>query len=286
MSKIVLRPATTTDVPAVLAFWQNAAEDAHRPADSAKAVEALIRRDPDALILALDETELVGTIIAGWDGWRCHIYRLAVAPQRRRLGIGRNLIEAAEQRFTDLGGTRADAMVLDDNELAHSAWKAHGYAPQPEWSRWVKPLPQGSAWKTRPAQPDDVDQIADLRAVVLRPDLSRLGRYDEQRVRQRLRDEFVAKHTSVLEVAGAFAGCIALRPADDGHWLEHFYLDPELQGRGIGSAVLGELLEQCDRERLTVRVNVLQGSPARRLYERHGFTVVTEDAIDVFMLRA
>lgn len=295
MSKIVLRPATTTDVPAVLAFWKNAAEDAHRPADSVEAVEALVRRDPDALILALDESadgepELVGTVIAGWDGWRCHIYRVAVAPHRRRLGIGRTLLDAAEQRFARLGGTRADAMVLDENSLAHSVWKASGYAPQPEWSRWVKPLaplPQGStsAWETRPARPADVEPIAELRAVTLRPDLERLGRYDEHRVRQRLRDEFEAKHTSVIEVAGAFAGCIALRPADDGHWLEHFYLDPGLQGRGIGSAVLSELLESCDRERIAVRVNVLQGSPARRLYARHGFTVVSEDAVDIFMLR-
>jgi hypothetical protein len=39
-----------------------------------------------------------------------------------------------------LGGNRADAMVLDDNGGAHLIWQAGGYRPQPEWSRWVKPL--------------------------------------------------------------------------------------------------------------------------------------------------
>ncbi|GAB2514844.1 GNAT family N-acetyltransferase [Nocardia heshunensis] len=97
------------------------------------------------MILAVDEDttadpELVGTVIAGWDGWRCHIYRLAVAPDHRRKGIGGRLIQAAEQRFARLGGTRADAMVLDENNLGQQAWKTNGYAPQPEWSRWVKPL--------------------------------------------------------------------------------------------------------------------------------------------------
>jgi len=76
------------------------------------------------------------------------------------------------------------------------------------------------------------------RAVVLRADLERLGRYDEQRVRQRLRDGFAPKHTWVVEAAGAFAGCVSLRPADDAHSLEHFYLAPHLQGSGIGAAVL------------------------------------------------
>ncbi|MFF7215186.1 GNAT family N-acetyltransferase [Streptomyces sp. NPDC008238] len=137
----------------------------------------------------------------------------------------------------------------------------------------------------RPAAATDVEAVAELRAVVMRPDLERLGRYDERRVRQRLRDAFVPEHTWVVDVDGAFAGCVALRPADDAHWLEHFYLAPHLQGGGIGTAVLRTLLERCDRAGVPVRLNVLRGSAARRLYERHGFTVDTEDPVDVFMVR-
>ncbi len=145
-------------------------------------------------------------------------------------------------------------------------------------------------WGIRQASTADVEAVAELRAVVLRADLQRLGRYDEQRVRQRLRDGFAPAHTWVIEVDGAFAGSVSLRPAEDAHGdphlvLEHFYLAPHLQGSGIGTAVLRGLLERCDREGTPVRLNVLQGSPARRLYERHGFTVETEDPVDVFMVR-
>jgi GNAT superfamily N-acetyltransferase len=140
-------------------------------------------------------------------------------------------------------------------------------------------------WELRPAEDADVEPIAELRAVTLRPDLERLDRFDPDSVRQRLRNGFDAEHTWVIEVEGEFAGCIALRPDVEAHWLEHFYLHPRWQGAGIGSAVLGKLLERCDREHLLVRVNVLHGSPARRLYERHGFTVVTETPVDIFMLR-
>ncbi|MEV4628795.1 GNAT family N-acetyltransferase [Micromonospora sp. NPDC049523] len=140
-------------------------------------------------------------------------------------------------------------------------------------------------WEIRPASVADIEAVAELRAVVLRADLERLGRYDEQRVRQRLRDGFTPQHTWVIEVDGAFAGCVSLRPAEDAHWLEHFYLVPYLQGSGIGTAVLRGLLERCDRDGTLVRLNVLQGSAARRLYERHGFTPETENAVDVFMVR-
>lgn len=137
----------------------------------------------------------------------------------------------------------------------------------------------------RPAEQSDVEAIAELRAVVMRPGLERLGRYDEHRVRQRLRDGFSPRHTSIITTNGTFAGSVTLRPSDDAHWLEHFYLAPEVQGRGLGSAVLRTLLTRTDTTGDLVRLNVLQGSPARRLYERHGFTIESQDPIDIFMLR-
>jgi len=114
----------------------------------------LIARDPEALILAVDDDTddtVVGSIIVGWDGWRCHLYRLAVAPTHRRQGIGRELVARAEARFTSYGGTRADAMVLDDNAQAHRVWANAGYALQPEWSRLRAGPPPG--W-SRSRSPD------------------------------------------------------------------------------------------------------------------------------------
>ncbi|MGW8993175.1 GNAT family N-acetyltransferase [Streptomyces zhihengii] len=135
------------------------------------------------------------------------------------------------------------------------------------------------------ASAEDVETLAGIRAQAMRPDLERLGRYDDRRVRQRLRDAFVPAHTWTVRVSGALLGCVALRPEGDGYWLEHFYLAPALHGRGVGSAVLRGLLARCDAENATVRLNVLVGSPVARLYARHGFTVESSDAVDVFMVR-
>ena len=140
MSHLVLRAADSRELGEVLPFWATAAENASRPPDTPGALAALHLRDPDALIVAVEGDRIVGTIIAGWDGWRCHLYRLAVDPQRRRSGIGAALIAAAEDRIRSLGGTRIDAMVLDDNGRAHGIWAAHGYRRQDDWSRWIKPL--------------------------------------------------------------------------------------------------------------------------------------------------
>ncbi|MEV0350519.1 GNAT family N-acetyltransferase [Nonomuraea sp. NPDC050680] len=134
-----IRHGGLDDVPAVLDFWLLAAEGTDRR-DSPDKVVALIERDPEALLIAELDGELVGTLIAGWDGWRAHLYRLAVHPAHRRKGIATTLLAAAESRFAAFGAFRADAMVLDDNLSAHGVWAAAGYALQPTWSRWVKPL--------------------------------------------------------------------------------------------------------------------------------------------------
>ncbi|WP_325058563.1 GNAT family N-acetyltransferase [Microbacterium saperdae] len=135
----------------------------------------------------------------------------------------------------------------------------------------------------RPSTPEDAAWIAELRAVVLRDDLTRLGRYDEVRVRQRFLGSFRTATTQIIVVDGRDAGSIAVRPDEGVRWIEHFYLDPATQGRGVGGAVLARVLSDAGQQ--TFRLNVLQGSPALRLYRRAGFVVDSEDEVDIFLTR-
>ena len=137
-----------------------------------------------------------------------------------------------------------------------------------------------------PAQPGDAPRLAELRAEALFDSLNRLGRYDEQRVRERFYGSFDPKRTKIVEVRGAFAGCIALKPSAQGEgWLlEHFYLNRGSQGSGIGVEVLRRILLLAAQKPGPVRLNVLQGSLARRLYERFGFKTESEDETDVYMV--
>ncbi|MCL9659183.1 GNAT family N-acetyltransferase [Paenibacillus hunanensis] len=143
-------------------------------------------------------------------------------------------------------------------------------------------LPQ---YELQSASIDDANWIAELRALVLKDDLTRLNRYDEVRVRQRFLNSFQPDCTQVITVHGLPVGCIAMRPEGGGYVLEHFYIHPDHQGKGIGSAVLAEVLSDTRLHGQTVTLNVLQGSSARRLYERYEFKLSEQDEVDVFMKR-
>jgi ribosomal protein S18 acetylase RimI-like enzyme len=55
------------------------------------------------------------------------------------------------------------------------------------------------------------------------------------------------------------------------------YLLPGVPGQGIGTRLLQMLLQTADNAGLIARLDVLKVNPARRLYERCGFTIIGEN---------
>ena len=66
------------------------------------------------------------------------------------------------------------------------------------------------------------------------------------------------------------------RHPEEPHWYLGFLgVEPDLQGRGIGSALMQPVLARCDRERVPAYLEA-STERNRRLYERHGFELVEE----------
>jgi ribosomal protein S18 acetylase RimI-like enzyme len=131
-----LRTAQAAEIPAVLRLWSEATVEPTRT-DNADSLVHLLDHDPGALIVADEDGALVGSVIATFDGWRGSIYRLAVTPARRRTGLGRQLLEAAEERLAGLGATRLQAIVVETDTRATGFWRATGWEQQVERLRFV-----------------------------------------------------------------------------------------------------------------------------------------------------
>ncbi|HMC32156.1 MAG TPA: GNAT family N-acetyltransferase [Candidatus Angelobacter sp.] len=89
----------------------------------------------------------------------------------------------------------------------------------------------------------------------------------------------------IIEQDGAAVGRMMVFRQPAAAVLVDIALLPEQRGRGIGGGLIQTLIEQCDRAKLPLRLQVLRTNPAQRLYERLGFVRTGEDQIYLQMER-
>ncbi len=140
-----MRPGAPDELDAVLSVWRGA-EAEPTVSDDRESLRRLLARDRGSLLVAaLDEVgtgngEIVGTVIAAWDGWRGNLYRLAVLPEHRRHGYARELVRHAELQLRRQGAIRVAAVVVEDHDHATGFWQAAGYERQSRRLRFVNNL--------------------------------------------------------------------------------------------------------------------------------------------------
>jgi GNAT superfamily N-acetyltransferase len=146
-------------------------------------------------------------------------------------------------------------------------------------------LMHGESVSFEPVSSADAEELIALRIAAMRPSLERLGRFDPQRARDRFLANFDPAHTKHLVVDGQRIGFVVIRPQPGHLLLDHLYVAPGHQGKGIGTATLAAVLNQADNQKMPVRVGALRESDSNRFYARHGFELVEETEWDNYYVR-
>lgn len=126
----------------------------------------------------------------------------------------------------------------------------------------------------------DFEPLLALRIDVMREHLERVFRYEPSRARRIFRQHFDEPGLRLVLVDGEHAGCVGFRIGQDEIRIDSFYLDARHHNRGLGTVILKVLLVEADALGLPARLEVLQGSPAARFYERRGFVKLGEDEVE------
>ncbi len=126
---ITVRPCLASEADDVLALWADSGAEP-TSTDDVDSVARLMSHDAQALIVADDDGQLVGSVIAVWDGWRGSVYRLVVAPSHRRQGLACRLLKEAELRLRAQGAARLAAIVVEDDPQATGFWRKSGWEEQ------------------------------------------------------------------------------------------------------------------------------------------------------------
>ena len=118
------------DFAAVKALWRRVFPD-DPPWNSAdEAIPAKLAVQPELFLVAADDGEIIGTVMAGYDGHRGWLYALAVDEKFRRRGIGGMLVREAEIGLKALGCKKINLQIRASNSEVQRFYEGLGYGAE------------------------------------------------------------------------------------------------------------------------------------------------------------
>lgn len=137
----------------------------------------------------------------------------------------------------------------------------------------------------RPATTADYPWLWDLKRRTMRPYVEQTwGSWDEPAQEAFFRRNYRSDTVQVLVVEGRNAGLLHLERETAALFLANLQIHPDFQNRGLGTAVIRDVLATGRRLRLPVRLQVLHvNRRAQQLYHRLGFLVAGETPTHVMM---
>jgi len=128
---VIIRAFDAGDRAAVIALWRDVFPeyaDTSRPQrDPALSIANKMKTQPELFFVGALEREVIGTVMAGYDGHRGWVYSLAVTPSLRGRGYGSALMRHAEAVLTKLGCPKVNLQILSVKTELRGFYEKLGY---------------------------------------------------------------------------------------------------------------------------------------------------------------
>jgi GNAT superfamily N-acetyltransferase len=115
--------------------------------------------------------------------------------------------------------------------------------------------------------------------------VSTWGEWVPGQVREQIDQDIRERRLKVVEIGAQAAGVMRVDELATHIHVDQLFLLPAHQRQGVGETLVRGILETAMRKRIPVRLWVLRVNPARRLYERLGFTVIEETPASLHLER-
>ena len=129
-------------------------------------------------------------------------------------------------------------------------------------------------FEVRQARPGDRDTLYRIRREAMRPYVEQVWGWDEELQERRFCESYDHTETQVVIVDGLAVGLLRVSESESALFIDQVEIVPDYQGRGIGTALINDLLARGRPVELRLmKVN----ADAGRLYERLGFRVISDN---------
>ena len=129
-----IRTYQPADQRGVIELWARAFPDEPAWNESENLIERKLTVQPNLFFVCVVNDTVIGTTIAGFDGVRGWVHKVATHPGHRRRGISKALMEAAEKGLVAHGCTKLNIQVRDGNNSAVAFYQSIGYKIEPRTS--------------------------------------------------------------------------------------------------------------------------------------------------------
>ncbi|WP_216825391.1 GNAT family N-acetyltransferase [Kiloniella sp. EL199] len=100
----------------------------------------------------------------------------------------------------------------------------------------------------RTAVASDLEKLISIRIAAMKESLENIGRFDSERARKRFTSRFKPEKTTLILRDDEVIGFYVLFAIDNHLWLDHLYIDPDIQNNGVGSAVMTQIIDMsCEK---------------------------------------
>jgi ribosomal protein S18 acetylase RimI-like enzyme len=101
-----------------------------KKSDELSELEKLLEINKDLFLVATEDEKIIGCVLGCWDGRRGWINHLAVDPEKRRLGIGKELMNELENRLRIKGCLKINLTIMPNNKKVKAFYKTVGYSEE------------------------------------------------------------------------------------------------------------------------------------------------------------
>lgn len=126
-NRLTIRNYDSSDCAQVVELWDAVFPNSTGHNEPKGAIDRKVASNDGLFFVAADGDVILGTVLAGYDGHRGWLYSVAVAPDRRRDGIGSQLIRHAEQALAQLGCPKLNIQVRADNAAVVAFYESLGF---------------------------------------------------------------------------------------------------------------------------------------------------------------
>ena len=136
----------------------------------------------------------------------------------------------------------------------------------------------------RHAVENDIDFLYALHVATMKAYVDKIWGWDDVFQESVFRKNYVPANIQIITLADTDIGMLSVEERVEDVFLRAIEIHPTYQQQGLGTTIIQHIINDAARKMKPVRLQVLKVNPAKKLYDRLGFSVIKDTKTHYIMM--